>query len=333
MNRIERYPMPSPPPVQGINLWLPQAARCLRFNHYTEYQSIDWLRAWEPQLRRPYQAGEVERAVALVYGTTPQISARYHPPQRHRRKIVFDPIKLARLAAGLPEADEAWLWSRSPIDPDSRAPETYLHCLTNESERILCFQKFKSQGQFVWQNRGGLCLTHGPLHRWQRGLEDGAWFLPQPITGDGLELERLRSESNPKGWTRRAEECIASFRFALLESDEADAAQWLRTLVQLPIPIASIVTSGGKSIHALVQINAPSKAAWDEIARGFLLPLVAPLGADPAALTAVRLTRLPFVHRGDRPQRLLYLNSFPEAKPIANLPSIRNPHADLINPF
>jgi hypothetical protein len=244
-----------------------------------------------------------------------------------------DPAKLARLAAELPEADEAWLWGRSPVEPDSRSPETYLHCLTNEGERLLCFQKYQGQGQFVWQNQGSLCLTHGPLHQWRRGLNDGAWFLPQPITGDWRELERLRTETNPIGRTRRAEECIATFRFALLESDRADPMQWLRALVQLPLPIASIVTSGGKSIHALVQINAPSKAAWDEIARGFLLPLVAPLGADPAALTAVRLTRLPFILRGDRPQRLLYLNSFPEANPIANLQPIPNPHADLINPF
>lgn len=318
-----------PPPVHGIHHWLPQAARYLRLNHYTESQAAEWLRAWEPRLRRPYQPGEVERAVQLVYRLSSDLSPQFLRLPPNRPKIGFNPSKLARSAAELPEVDVAWLVQRSPIEPESRTPETYLHCLTNEQEQILCFRSFKSQGQYLWQNTGGLCLTSGPLSSWKNGLLEGAWFLPQPVSGEWTEVERLRSQHNPTGRTRRAEECITSFRFALLESDEADPAQWLRVLVQMPLPIASIVTSGGKSIHALVQINAPSKAAWDSTVRGFLLPIVASYGADPAALTAVRLTRLPFIHRGDRLQRLLFLNSYPEAQPIANLPPLRPSYAHI----
>jgi hypothetical protein len=132
-------------------------------------------------------------------------------------------------------------------------------------------------------------------------------------------LERLKSKTNPEGRTRRAQECVTAFRFALLESDQADMAHWLAALAQLPLPIVSIVTSGGSSIHALVLVNAESKAAWDERIRGELLAPLARLGADAAALTAVRLTRLPFIHRGTRLQELLFLNPSPASSPIATL--------------
>jgi len=43
------------------------------------------------------------------------------------------------------------------------------------------------------------------------------------------------------------------------------------------------------------------------------------LGADPGALSAVRLTRLPQAMRGQRLQRLLYLNPDPDGRPIVEL--------------
>jgi hypothetical protein len=118
----------------------------------------------------------------------------------------------------------------------------------------------------------------------------------------------------------------------VLESDTADAAQWLSALVQLPLPIVAIYTSGGKSIHALVRVDARSKSEWDAL-RNDLLPVLCPLGADPAAMTAVRLTRLPgmFRHgtrgkngellRYSRPrmQELLWLNPDAPARPILDL--------------
>ncbi len=286
----------------------------------SEAEVIACLRAQEPMLRRPYQPGEVDRAVALVFRTSSQRhccdASRCHP--RRVSSIKFDPVKLARIAAELPEANVDWFKARSPL-PVNIGPERYLHALSNAGERILCFTKFQSQGQHLWQNQGGLCLTNGPLTQWHHGLTDGAWFLPQPITGEWLCLDRLKSQHNPDGRTRRTEECVTAFRFALIESDEADVALWLSALAQFPLPIASVVTSGGSSIHALVCVNAPSKVAWDKTVRGELLEPLALIGADPAALTAVRLTRLPFVHRSQRQQELLFLNPAATCTPIANL--------------
>jgi hypothetical protein len=63
--------------------------------------------------------------------------------------------------------------------------------------------------------------------------------------------------------------------------------------------IAAIYTSGGNSIHALVRVDAKSKVDWDAKAAR-LKPVMTVLGADPKNITAVRLTRLPFCHRGQQ---------------------------------
>ena len=112
---------------------------------------------------------------------------------------------------------------------------------------------------------------------------------------------------------------MTAWRYAVLESDEADADDWLRCLVQMPFRIASIYESGGRSIHALVQLDAASKADWDRLMLP-VKPMLITLGADRGALTAVRLSRLPQAMRGERCQRLLYLNPQPSGVPIFKQP-------------
>ena len=63
-----------------------------------------------------------------------------------------------------------------------------------------------------------------------------------------------------------------------------------------------------------------SKADWDAKVRA-IKPVLVTLGADPGALSAVRLTRLPQAKRGERVQRLLYLNPEPDGTPILRMRS------------
>ena len=115
----------------------------------------------------------------------------------------------------------------------------------------------------------------------------------------------------------------------MLDSDQAEELDWLAALVQLPMQIVAIYSSGGRSVHALVTLGAESKAAWDSM-RDILAQVVCVLGADPAAMTAVRLTRLPGALRlgtrgkdgrlqpypEPRMQRLLWLNPMATDTPI-----------------
>ena len=87
---------------------------------------------------------------------------------------------------------------------------------------------------------------------------------------------------------------------------------WLRVLTKLDLPIVSVTTSGSKSAHALVRVNAKDRADYLEKAAE-IADLVVPLGADPAAMSAVRLTRVPGCVRKDtgKAQELIWFN--PEA--------------------
>jgi hypothetical protein len=165
------------------------------------------------------------------------------------------------------------------------------------------------------------------------GGKEGVWFLTNPVTG-GWDI-------NPNGrdgpvWSRRFHKVVTAWRYYVLESDVLAGELWRKVVVSLPLPIAAIYTSGSRSIHALVKEEVESKAQWDAV-RDALRQIVCPLGADAGALSAVRLSRLPFCERaGTRKkdgkyvrfpkpgyQELLYLNPDPEHSAIRLLPEQR----------
>ena len=200
------------------------------------------------------------------------------------------------------------LSERSPVAVDRQDSASVLRHLyaRGSGEKILIFTDMKSQGQFLWEadRSDFIQQRHLPAGN------DGVWFLPQPVSGGFFP--NPRSDGN---LSRRSEEAVLAFRYAVLESDEADADDWLRCLVQMPLRIACICESGKRSIHALVRLDAASKADWDRLMAP-LKPVLITLGADRGALSAVRLSRLPQAMRGERCQRLLYLNPQPTGQPI-----------------
>jgi hypothetical protein len=121
----------------------------------------------------------------------------------------------------------------------------------------------------------------------------------------------------------RSAESVTSFRYAVLESDKADPSHWLSYIVQLPVRIAAIYTSGGRSIHTLVRVDAQSKSEWDSVFAPMKRPLKV-IGGDPGALSAVRLTRLPGCRRPEKRglQRLLYLCPNPPEARLIDLPKL-----------
>jgi hypothetical protein len=127
------------------------------------------------------------------------------------------------------------------------------------------------------------------------------WFLNQPITG-GWQINHAATNEGAARWGRRHKDCVTAWRYLVLESDVAAPDLWLRALVLLPLPIAAIYTSGGISIHALIRLDAEDKPTFDAI-RDELLQVVCPLGADAAAMTGVRLTRLPGMLRHGKQDR------------------------------
>jgi hypothetical protein len=229
------------------------------------------------------------------------------------RRPAFDPGRATRFAEQVPTSvDLAWLKRRSPV-PTWITPAEYLSVIFRQGEQVLVFSDYMSQGQALYQN-WSLKVDRDALKSFVNGCEDGVWFLSNPVDG--------QYHDNPRqgGQSRRSFESITAWRYAVLECDhkpkEIWLPIWLRILVQLPLPIVSITSSGGKSLHALFRVEAAAKDAWDQLVRGRLLPRLVRLGADPGALRAVQLTRLPGCHRGDSQQELLYLNPRATSQPI-----------------
>lgn len=215
------------------------------------------------------------------------------PKKRTPEKPVFQPAALQQIAAKLPQVDFDYVRARSPMCPETQTPATFLQHVFDRGEWVVVFDNLKSQGLFTCQWEEAPCDAAG-LNHLVHGCPDGVWYLCNPVDGEYHPNPRLGGKRS-----RRSEESVTAWRYMVVESDEADAIHWLAALVQMPLRITAIYTSGGRSIHVLVRVDATSKADWDAKARG-LKPLLTKLGADPAAMTAVRLTRLPGCFRGEQ---------------------------------
>lgn len=275
------------------------------------------------------------------------------PTGRRAPVEIYNETEAAAAAAGCTVmVTDAWLRSHSPVpipqDPTAW-PRLLLDSIYAPGERILVFTKFASQGQVLHTCKGPTVrleehppafgtAPHHPPTAFPKGAQNGCWFLAAPVTGKWQPNDNNRDKFGAKLGRRHAA-CATRFPFLVLESDEAPPSIWLRILVQLADPIVAIYTSGGKSYHALVRVDCTTKEEFD-IQRQVYITRLAALGADAAAITAVRLTRLPGCLRygsGDgarhrpylapdgspapRMQTLLYLNPAADGRSILDIAS------------
>lgn len=266
------------------------------------------------------------------YGTKIQGAPARPKAYQPAPKPQYDPELLQRTAAKLGETvNLAYLANRSVVEPAQVTSEQFLQQVTRPGEKILVFNQVNKEGD---------CYTQGeavwPDETLPKTGRCGVWWLIQPVDG--------RFHPNPRTETtsRRSEESVTRWPYMILESDEAPVLEWMAVLVQLPLKIVAIYSSGGRSVHALVRIDATTKLHWDALVKGDELSVNESLalgmrvlilnGADRGVLSAVRLSRLPGCFREGkikegryerftRPQlqKLLYLNPEPEARPICTL--------------
>jgi hypothetical protein len=196
---------------------------------------------------------------------------------------------------------------------------SFLASLYETGEKLLIFDRMDSKTPLATvEIEQPMDCRVPPLIRTggRHGL--GIWYLSNPTDGEWHPLD-------PDRMSCRSEKAITSFRFAVLESDEAPAERWLAFIAGLPIRVAAIYTSGSRSVHTLVRLDAQSKAEWDDTIGPLKRPLKV-LGADAACLSGVRLTRLPGCWRPEKSgfQKLLFLNPDPPLCPLLNLPPIHS---------
>ena len=98
---------------------------------------------------------------------------------------------------------------------------------------------------------------------------------------------------------------VSAYRHVLVEFDDKPKAEQEQLLRSSGLPISVLIDSGGKSIHAWVRVDAPSRKEWD--ARRDLIYSSIP-GVDPKNKNPSRFSRLPGAWRGDQKQKLLANN-------------------------
>lgn len=292
---------PCPPSGNGCHKWMFKAASTLVATGAKDANIIAWIAHW---LARHPQPGEIENTLATVRARLE--GKDIQKPTVKSSGISIDEWKIRKMTESGPTPD-GFFMDRSPINPITASIGDTLRTLFREDEKTLIFTNERSQGQLVWHHG----VPDYALENVTDTNEKGAWFSLNPLNGKFIDIPRLGKKS------RRSEENLTAYRYALVESDNMPVPTWLTILKQLPIPIASVTLSGNESAHALVLLDANSREEWVEKANE-LARLVLPLGACQGSLTAVRLTRLPGVCRGDNAntQKLLWLNPKPIPSPI-----------------
>lgn len=248
-----------------------------------------------------------------------------------RAPVTYDAVALTKVAAKVPEEiTDAWLAARSPVDPATVDFGGVLDAIYEPDDKVMVFGSMRSLGDWMrWRGRW-FRLGKEPgekavaVDKVPERTREGMIFAIQPQDG---QWHRVQGQTR---LSRRTQASIARFAFMLLESDEAPRGQWLKALVQLPLPIVAIVSSGGRSVHALVNLHTSAKADWLEMV-DLCRDVLAAVGCDTQALRNPSVNcRAPGVWRegkmkagafvpyphGATKQKLLYLSPRADNKPI-----------------
>ena len=103
---------------------------------------------------------------------------------------------------------------------------------------------------------------------------------------------------------------VAEFRHVLIESDSMAIDEQLAVIRRLRLPCSAIVNSGGKSVHAIVKIEAGQDLKLYKERVAFLFGILEKekFAVDKQCKNPARLSRLPGVWRADRKQFLVSVN-------------------------
>lgn len=206
--------------------------------------------------------------------------------------------------------DRNWIQGMEISEPADWDPikelETYIETLFGTDEKIGYVTK-------VWERDGRKLPSKGCFDRTSRKLlqalskckdgdlgnaigdydqEAGAWIRFNPLDG-----EDVRDEN------------VTSYRHALVESDDIDLEKQNAIMRRLELPISCLVYSGGKSLHAIVKVEA---ATFEEYKRrvDYLYKVCEKNGlkVDRQNRNPSRLSRMPGIMRNGRKQFLVDTN-------------------------
>lgn len=117
----------------------------------------------------------------------------------------------------------------------------------------------------------------------------GAWVRVNPLDGKGVKDEN-----------------VTDYRYVLVESDSIPIERQNALIRELELPVVALTYTGGKSVHAIVHIDAGNREEYrSRVAYLFDICAKNGLAIDKACKNPSRLSRLPGFQRGDKRQYLI----------------------------
>lgn len=278
------------------------------------YSVRDWD-SWSQSDIGRYHEGECERkwrsfngsSAPVTGGTIVQMAMdRGWEPERGHELEWDDTISRDGIVV-----DKNWIEGEEVQEPRHWDPVQqliqYLETLFEAGENVgYVTRSWKNEkGKYVPQDKGNWDRTAGQLIEalshcngdigavfGDYDPEGGAWIRFNPLDGKGVRNEN-----------------VTDFRYALVESDGMEIEKQNAILRELELPIACLVHSGRKSLHAIVRIDA---ADYHEYRKrvDYLYDICQKNGikVDTQNRNPSRLSRMPGVMRGERKQFLVDIN-------------------------
>lgn len=304
------------PSVLDYQTWL-GVGMALKQEGYT----VDIWDQWSQRDAGRYHAGECEKkwngfggSLTPVTGGTIVALAKeggWTPAGRESRELSWDDEIGGK--NDLVVVDHNWIEEKDIVIPDKWEPVKqlveYLEVLFEASENVgyvtECYEKKDGDKTRYLPTKGCYDRTAGELvEALQRcggdigsvigdsRPEAGAWIRFNPLDGKGVKNEN-----------------VTEYRYALVESDTVSLERQNAILRELEIPIACLVYSGGKSLHAIVRVDAPN---FDEYRKrvDYLYNVCRKNGLDidRQNRNPSRLSRMPGIMRGGQKQYLMDVN-------------------------
>ena len=278
------------------------------------YSSSDW-EAWSRKDAARYHQGECARKWESFNGTGAPVTGgtivqmameRGWRPKGGGHELDWDDVISEEKAI----VDRNWIEGREIVEPgDGWDPQkeliTYLETLFEASETVgFVTHSFEKDGKHM-PSKGVYDKTAGQLiqelYRYGDDIgyaigdykrEAGAWIRFNPLDGKGVKNEN-----------------VTDYRYALVESDDMEIEKQNAVIRELELPVACLVHSGGKSLHAVVRVDAANYQEYRNRV-DYLYKVCEKNGLmiDTQNRNPSRLSRMPGVMRGDKKQFLVDTN-------------------------
>lgn len=280
------------------------------------YHTSDWD-SWSRRDTRRYHPGECEKkwcsfegntANPVTAGTIVRMAKEYgwKPAPTGRALDWEDTIGESD---NLVIVNQDWIEEKSIREPEQWNPVkdlvTYLETLFDSTEIVgYVTDSWERDGKY-FPSQGDYSRTAGELiqalNKCKGDLgavlgdykeEAGAWIRFNPLDGKGIRNEN-----------------VTEFRYALVESDSMDIERQNAIIRELELPVACLVHSGKKSLHAIIKIDAGSYAEYQKRV-DYLYSVCKKNGLelDRQNRNPSRLSRMPGVMRNGNKQFLVDTN-------------------------